>query len=174
MRGTRAGDADRTARRGTSAPARTIPVLRCVGRHRNVRSSAGLSSRQPTHVVGVDQVGGGPAVEVVLGHAGVDQALHPLREAGGVGDAQVAARRPSAAAHRGTLMSRGGAEAAVVANRWNIHVEKAAMHDARLPVEEIDRLGQSLYDAKLRGLVEIPGNIGKQIVIDVETGDYEI
>ena len=48
------------------------------------------------------------------------------------------------------------------------------MHDARLPVEEIDRLGQSLYDAKLRRLVEIPGNIGKQIVIDVETGDYEI
>jgi hypothetical protein len=48
------------------------------------------------------------------------------------------------------------------------------MHDARLPVEEIDRLGQSLYDEKLRCIVETPDNIGKQIVIDVETGDYEI
>jgi hypothetical protein len=48
------------------------------------------------------------------------------------------------------------------------------MHHARLPVEEIDRLGQSLYDGKLRRLVETPDNIGRQIVIDVETGDCEI
>ena len=48
------------------------------------------------------------------------------------------------------------------------------MYEARLPVEEIDRLGQSLYDEKLRRVVETPDNIGKQIVIDVETGDYEI
>lgn len=48
------------------------------------------------------------------------------------------------------------------------------MHNSRLPVEEIDRLGQSLYDEQLRRAVETPDNIGKQIVIDVETGDYEI
>jgi hypothetical protein len=54
------------------------------------------------------------------------------------------------------------------------HREQATMHNARLPVEEIDRLGQSLYDEKLRSVVETPDYIGKQIVIDVETGDYEI
>ena len=48
------------------------------------------------------------------------------------------------------------------------------MHNARLPVEETDRLGQTLYDEELRHIVETPDNIGKQIVIDVETGDYEI
>jgi hypothetical protein len=40
--------------------------------------------------------------------------------------------------------------------------------------EEIDRIGQQLYDQRIRSLVETPSNVGKQIVIDVETGDYEI
>jgi hypothetical protein len=48
------------------------------------------------------------------------------------------------------------------------------MPHTRLTDEEIDRRGQELYERQIRPLVETPGNIGKQIVIDVETGDYEI
>lgn len=40
--------------------------------------------------------------------------------------------------------------------------------------DEIDRRGQELYDQRIRPLVEIPENIGLQIVVDVETGEYEI
>jgi len=52
--------------------------------------------------------------------------------------------------------------------------EGANMPHARLTDEEIDRRGQELYERQIRPLVETPENIGKQIVIDVETGDYEI
>ena len=48
------------------------------------------------------------------------------------------------------------------------------MPHARLSNEEIDRRGIDLYDRRIRGLVETPENIGKQLVIDVETGEYEI
>ncbi len=40
--------------------------------------------------------------------------------------------------------------------------------------EEIDRRGQALYEQHIRPLVETPENSGLQIVIDVETGEYEI
>ncbi len=39
---------------------------------------------------------------------------------------------------------------------------------------EIDRRGPQLYQDNLRAQVETPANIGKQIVINVETGAYEI
>jgi hypothetical protein len=48
------------------------------------------------------------------------------------------------------------------------------MPHPRLATEEIGRRGQALYDRDIRRLVETPANIGKQIVIDVESGDYEI
>jgi hypothetical protein len=48
------------------------------------------------------------------------------------------------------------------------------MGHPRLSNEEIDRRGQELYDTRIREKVEKEGNIGKQIVIDVETGAYEI
>jgi hypothetical protein len=48
------------------------------------------------------------------------------------------------------------------------------MPHSRLSDEEIDKRGQDLYDEAIRDKVETPDNIGKQIVIDVETGDYEI
>jgi hypothetical protein len=48
------------------------------------------------------------------------------------------------------------------------------MPHARLTNEEIDRRGQELYDRQIRAQVETPENTGKQIVIDVETGEYEI
>jgi len=40
--------------------------------------------------------------------------------------------------------------------------------------EEIDQRGQDLYQQTIRSEVETEENIGKQIVIDVETGEYEI
>ncbi len=43
-----------------------------------------------------------------------------------------------------------------------------------LPDAEIDRLGQELYDTRLRASLDTPENRGKQLVIDVETGAYEI
>ena len=48
------------------------------------------------------------------------------------------------------------------------------MPHPRLSGEEIDRLGRSWYDNKLRPLVETENNVGKIISIDVETGDYAI
>jgi hypothetical protein len=48
------------------------------------------------------------------------------------------------------------------------------MSALRIPEEEIDRRGEELYETRLRSLVETPENIGREIVIDVETGDYEI
>ena len=43
-----------------------------------------------------------------------------------------------------------------------------------ISLEEIDQRGEEWYEQRIRRQVEIEGNIGKQIVIDVETGDYEI
>lgn len=48
------------------------------------------------------------------------------------------------------------------------------MQHPRLTDEEIDRRGEQLYEQQIRPVVETPANIGKQVVIDVETGDYEI
>ena len=48
------------------------------------------------------------------------------------------------------------------------------MPHPRLSDVEIDRRGQEVYEQFIRRKVETVENIGKQIVIDVETGDYEI
>lgn len=48
------------------------------------------------------------------------------------------------------------------------------MPHPRLTGDEIDRRGSSLYEQKIRPLVETAANIGKIISIDVETGDYAI
>ena len=48
------------------------------------------------------------------------------------------------------------------------------MPHPRLSDAEIDRRGQEVYEQDIRGKVETAENIGKQIVIDVETGEYEI
>ena len=48
------------------------------------------------------------------------------------------------------------------------------MSHTRLRDEEIDLRGQELYERSIRSKVEMPENLGKQIVIDVENGDYEI
>ena len=48
------------------------------------------------------------------------------------------------------------------------------MPHTRLSNEEIARRGQEMYDQRLASQLETEENIGKIIVIDVETGDYEI
>ena len=48
------------------------------------------------------------------------------------------------------------------------------MPHPRIPDHEIDRCGQELYEQGIRTAVETPDNAGKQIVIDIETGEYEI
>lgn len=39
--------------------------------------------------------------------------------------------------------------------------------------EEAVRRGRELYERQIRSKVE-PGNIGKYVVIDIESGDYEV
>ncbi len=40
--------------------------------------------------------------------------------------------------------------------------------------EELARRGKARYAESIRAAVETPENIGKMLMIDVETGDYEI
>jgi hypothetical protein len=48
------------------------------------------------------------------------------------------------------------------------------MPHSRVPSGEISRRGQTLYDERIRPLVETEENIGKLVAIDVETGDFAI
>ena len=47
------------------------------------------------------------------------------------------------------------------------------MGHTRYSTEEIASLGKEIYANRLRPILE-PDNIGKFLVIDIETGDYEI
>lgn len=40
--------------------------------------------------------------------------------------------------------------------------------------EEVVATGLTLYERKIRSLVETPENIGKMLTLDVETGEYKI
>jgi hypothetical protein len=40
--------------------------------------------------------------------------------------------------------------------------------------EEVARRAKQLYESEIRQKVEIEENIGKMVIIDIETGDYEI
>jgi hypothetical protein len=48
------------------------------------------------------------------------------------------------------------------------------MSNSTITRVEIAPRGQDIYDRELRSIVETEANIGKIIVIDVITGDYEI
>ena len=48
------------------------------------------------------------------------------------------------------------------------------MGHSRIASEEIMRRGQKLYEQTIAPQVETEPNIGKQIVIDIETGEYDI
>ena len=47
------------------------------------------------------------------------------------------------------------------------------MRTLPLPSAEISRRGKEWYE-KMRPIVETPENIGKQVTVNVQTGDYEI
>ncbi|MCX6368065.1 MAG: hypothetical protein NTX57_15380 [Armatimonadetes bacterium] len=49
-----------------------------------------------------------------------------------------------------------------------------AMPHPRFSGDEIVRLGEELYEATVRALVETDENIGKIVSIDVETGDFAV
>jgi hypothetical protein len=48
------------------------------------------------------------------------------------------------------------------------------MVQERMSSEEVGRRGDEWYNNHIRPIVETDENIGKLILIDVETGDYEI
>lgn len=48
------------------------------------------------------------------------------------------------------------------------------MPHPRYSSTEITRRGKTLYDQRIRTLVETQDNIGKIVSIDIETGDYEV
>ncbi len=48
------------------------------------------------------------------------------------------------------------------------------MGHPRFETEEIANRGQELYDQQIRPKVEMESNIGKILVVDIETGAYEI
>jgi hypothetical protein len=48
------------------------------------------------------------------------------------------------------------------------------MTSTQVSRKNVGKQARELYEQKLRPLVETPENIGKIIVIDVDSGDYEI
>ena len=40
--------------------------------------------------------------------------------------------------------------------------------------EEVGRIGKALYEQNIRQKVETEQNVGKMVIIEVETGDYEV
>jgi hypothetical protein len=70
--------------------------------------------------------------------------------------------------------SESAEEGPLALGRYNPGGGANAMPYPRVPNEDIHRRGQALYDERIRALVETEENIGKELVIDVETGDYEI
>lgn len=40
--------------------------------------------------------------------------------------------------------------------------------------EEVAQRANQLYETSIRQLVEVEDNIGKMVIIDIETGDYEV
>ncbi len=48
------------------------------------------------------------------------------------------------------------------------------MQSILLSREEVGRCAEQLYESRIRQEVEIEGNIGKMVIIDIETGDYKV
>lgn len=48
------------------------------------------------------------------------------------------------------------------------------MQTILLSHEEVGQLAKQLYESTIRQKVESPDNIGKMVIIDIETGDYEV
>jgi hypothetical protein len=48
------------------------------------------------------------------------------------------------------------------------------MQTILLSHEDVSKIADRLYENSIRAKVELPENIGKMVIIDIETGDYEI
>ena len=48
------------------------------------------------------------------------------------------------------------------------------MGRSQMTSNEVGQLGKALYEQSIRDKVETEENIGKMVIIDVETGDYEV
>ena len=48
------------------------------------------------------------------------------------------------------------------------------MQTILLSHEEVAKLAKQLYESRIRQQVESEDNLGKMVIIDIETGDYEI
>jgi hypothetical protein len=48
------------------------------------------------------------------------------------------------------------------------------MDRSHLNSEEVGRRGEELYEKSIRAKVETDENIGKMVIIDIETGEYEV
>ena len=48
------------------------------------------------------------------------------------------------------------------------------METLLLSYEEVGKIGEQLYQDRIRAAVETPENIGKMVIIDIETGDYSV
>jgi hypothetical protein len=48
------------------------------------------------------------------------------------------------------------------------------MQTILLSHEDVGKIADRLYENSIRAKVELPENIGKMVIIDIETGDYEV
>jgi hypothetical protein len=55
-----------------------------------------------------------------------------------------------------------------------VSIGSQRMQTILLSREEVARRAKQLYESEIRPKVEVEENIGKMIIIDIETGDYEI
>jgi hypothetical protein len=57
---------------------------------------------------------------------------------------------------------------------YKVAIGSQPMQAILLSGEEVAKRANKLYDTKIRQTVETAENIGKMVIIDVETGDYEV
>jgi hypothetical protein len=48
------------------------------------------------------------------------------------------------------------------------------MQTILLSNEDVGQIAEQLYENSIRAKVELPENIGKMVIIDIETADYEV
>jgi hypothetical protein len=60
------------------------------------------------------------------------------------------------------------------AKRESVAIGSQYMQSILLSREEVARRAKQLYENGIRQKVEIEENIGKMVIIDIETGDYEV
>lgn len=56
----------------------------------------------------------------------------------------------------------------------SVAIGSQRMQAILLSREEVARRAKKLYESSIRQQVEVEENIGKMVIIDIETGDYEV